>query len=161
MDEDGFSAILAISQFSKDVHHCGSQKAVNEDLVYFVEIDWVCKTHAVCVINKEGKICDEWRFKHSGVGLVKLVDALERPAACRPPRSGSRLKSYGEPSSRHLSKADSRCLQSIRSKLILLCAFRNCRRSVNGTNVSQRHVKQSRAHYFFTATGNSASVSFW
>jgi transposase len=43
---------------------------------WFVGIDWGPQAHAVCILDREGRICDERRVEHTAPALQALVDAL-------------------------------------------------------------------------------------
>lgn len=43
---------------------------------WFVGIDWASEAHEVCVLDREGKICERRQVKHTGPDLQALVDAL-------------------------------------------------------------------------------------
>ena len=43
---------------------------------WFVGIDWATETHAVCVLDRAGRVCDRRQVQHTAIGLQALVDAL-------------------------------------------------------------------------------------
>jgi transposase len=45
---------------------------------FFVGIDWAAETHAVCVMNADGRIVSEFTIKHSADGIALLVRRLTK-----------------------------------------------------------------------------------
>jgi transposase len=51
---------------------------------WFVGIDWAAETHEVCVLDREGRVCERQQVKHSAIGLQAFVEALLARAAGDP-----------------------------------------------------------------------------
>jgi transposase len=45
---------------------------------FFVGLDWAAETHAVCVINPEGRTMATFTVEHSAAGVRRLIDRLAR-----------------------------------------------------------------------------------
>jgi transposase len=45
---------------------------------FFVGLDWAAETHAVCVINTEGRALAQFMVEHSADGIRRLIDRLAR-----------------------------------------------------------------------------------
>ena len=45
---------------------------------YFAGLDWASQTHAVCVIDEHGSVCERLDVAHDAVGLAELKRRLER-----------------------------------------------------------------------------------
>jgi transposase len=43
---------------------------------WFVGIDWASTAHEVCVLDREGRLCDRRQVQHTANGLQEFVDAL-------------------------------------------------------------------------------------
>ena len=53
---------------------------------WFVGIDWASEAHMVCVLGREGRVCDERKVAHTATALHGFVDALMARAAGDPAR---------------------------------------------------------------------------
>ena len=51
---------------------------------YFVGIDWGTQIHRVAVLDKNGRVIEQYNADHSGEGLVALVKRLKQRTACEP-----------------------------------------------------------------------------
>ena len=51
---------------------------------YFVGIDWGTQTHRIAVMNRQGRVIEQFDAEHSGEGLVVLVNRLKQRTACDP-----------------------------------------------------------------------------
>lgn len=49
---------------------------------YFVGIDWGTQTHRIAVMNRNGRVIEQFNAEHSGEGLVVLVNRLKQQTAC-------------------------------------------------------------------------------
>jgi len=58
---------------------------LNEQLNYFVGIDWGTENHRIVLLNREGKVIEQYSAQHSGKGLQNLVDRLRKTCGCPPP----------------------------------------------------------------------------
>ena len=45
---------------------------------YFAGLDWASRTHAVCVIDPQGSVCERLEVAHDAAGLAHLVRRLKR-----------------------------------------------------------------------------------
>jgi 2-keto-3-deoxy-galactonokinase len=55
---------------------------LNEQLNYFVGIDWGTENHRIVLLNREGKVIEQYSAQHSGKGLENLVDRLRKTGRC-------------------------------------------------------------------------------
>jgi transposase len=53
---------------------------------WFVGIDWGSEAHAVCVLDREGQVCERRTIPHTASALVMLMDALVERAQGDPSR---------------------------------------------------------------------------
>jgi transposase len=53
---------------------------------WFVGIDWATQTHAVCILDREGHVCERQEVQHTAVALRTFVDALVKRADGDPAR---------------------------------------------------------------------------
>ena len=51
---------------------------------YFVGIDWGTQTHRIAMMDRKGRIIEQFNAEHSGEGLVVLVNKLKQRTACDP-----------------------------------------------------------------------------
>ncbi|WP_158793816.1 transposase [Granulicella sp. L60] len=51
---------------------------------YFVGIDWGTQTHRIAVLDRNGRVVEQFNAEHSGEGLVVLVNKLKQRTACDP-----------------------------------------------------------------------------
>ena len=51
---------------------------------YFVGIDWGTQTHRIAVMDRQGRVIEQFDAEHSGEGLVVLVNRLKQRTACDP-----------------------------------------------------------------------------
>ncbi len=51
---------------------------------YFVGIDWGTQTHRIAMMDRHGRVIEQFDAEHSGEGLVVLVDRLKQRTACDP-----------------------------------------------------------------------------
>ena len=51
---------------------------------YFVGIDWGTQTHRIAVMDRNGRVIEQFDAEHSGEGLVVLVNRLKQRTACDP-----------------------------------------------------------------------------
>jgi transposase len=51
---------------------------------WFVGIDWASETHEICVIDREGRVCERRQVPHTAAALQALVDRLGELAAGDP-----------------------------------------------------------------------------
>jgi transposase len=49
---------------------------------WFVGIDWATDAHAVCVVDREGRVVERREVPHTSAGLQQLVEALLERAGC-------------------------------------------------------------------------------
>lgn len=61
---------------------------IDDELRWFVGIDWATEEHQVSVLDAAGKIIGARKFKHSGTGLGALCDWLVGICGDAPPRIG-------------------------------------------------------------------------
>src|SRR3989441_1561235 len=47
---------------------------------WFVGIDWASDAHEVCVLDREGRVCERRQVKHTAIALQAFVDALRARA---------------------------------------------------------------------------------
>jgi transposase len=62
----------------------GLSDYLNEQLEYFVGLDWGSENHRIVLLNHEGRVIDQYDAAHSGRGLEALVDRLRRTCRCLP-----------------------------------------------------------------------------
>jgi transposase len=53
-------------------------------LEYFVGIDWGTETHRIAMMDRHGRVIEQFNAEHSGEGLVVLVNTLKQRTACDP-----------------------------------------------------------------------------
>ncbi len=53
---------------------------------WFVGIDWASQAHEVCILDRDGHVCERREVKHTATALQALVDALVERAAGEPAR---------------------------------------------------------------------------
>ncbi len=53
---------------------------------WFVGIDWASQAHAVCILDRDGRICERREVKHTAVALQAFVEGLVARAAGDPAR---------------------------------------------------------------------------
>jgi Transposase len=53
-------------------------------LEYFVGIDWGTQTHRIAVMDRNGRVIEQFNAEHSGEGLMVLVNRLKQRTACDP-----------------------------------------------------------------------------
>ena len=51
---------------------------------YFVGIDWGTQTHRTAMMDRHGRVIEQFDAEHSGEGLVVLVNRLKQRTACDP-----------------------------------------------------------------------------
>ena len=51
---------------------------------YFVGIDWGTQTHRIAMMDKHGRVIEQFDAEHGGEGLVVLVNKLKQRTACDP-----------------------------------------------------------------------------
>ena len=51
---------------------------------YFVGIDWGTQTHRIAMMDKQGRVIEQFDAEHSGEGLVILVNKIKQRTACEP-----------------------------------------------------------------------------
>ena len=51
---------------------------------YFVGIDWGTQTHRIVMMDRHGRVLEQFGAEHSGEGLVVLVNRLKQRTACDP-----------------------------------------------------------------------------
>ena len=51
---------------------------------YFVGIDWGTQNHRIAVMDRNGRVIEQFDAEHSGEGLVVLVNKLKQRTACDP-----------------------------------------------------------------------------
>jgi transposase len=61
---------------------------LNEQLKYFVGLDWGSENHRIMLLNQEGRVIEQYDAAHSGRGLETLVDRLRRACRCLPEEVG-------------------------------------------------------------------------
>ncbi len=61
---------------------------MNQNLVYYVGIDWGAENHRVVLLNQEGRRIEQYDATHSGTGLAELVDHLRNSCRCLPSEVG-------------------------------------------------------------------------
>jgi transposase len=44
---------------------------------FFAGLDWASQSHAVCVIDEQGKVCEQFDIEHNAAGLARLQRRLE------------------------------------------------------------------------------------
>jgi transposase len=59
---------------------------LNEQLQYFVGLDWGTESHRVVLLNFEGRVIEQYDAGHSGKDLAILIDRLRSTCQC-PPRA--------------------------------------------------------------------------
>ena len=59
---------------------------LNEQLQYFVGLDWGTENHRVVLLNFEGRVIEQYDAGHSGKDLAILIDRLRSTCQC-PPRA--------------------------------------------------------------------------
>ena len=57
---------------------------MNEQLQYFVGVDWGTENHRVALLDLNGKQLDEYDAGHSGKDLAILLDRLRSACHCSP-----------------------------------------------------------------------------
>lgn len=57
---------------------------LNEELQYFVGIDWGTENHRIVLVNQEGRVLEQYDAGHSGKDLAILVDRLRSSCRCSP-----------------------------------------------------------------------------
>ena len=50
---------------------------------FFVGIDWAAQTHAVCVLDRSGRVLSEFTIAHTAAGFAELLARLGRLARDR------------------------------------------------------------------------------
>jgi activator of 2-hydroxyglutaryl-CoA dehydratase len=55
----------------------GLSDYLNEQLQYFVGLDWGSENHRIVLLNHEGRVIEQYDAAHSGRGLEALVDRSE------------------------------------------------------------------------------------
>ena len=45
---------------------------------WFVGIDWASEAHAVCLVDREGRVADQREVKHTATALHDFIGALAR-----------------------------------------------------------------------------------
>lgn len=65
-----------------DVRHRGSgserRSNLQNDLLWFVGIDWGSEKHRICLLNREGEVVEKRWIEHSGHALTELADWLRQ-----------------------------------------------------------------------------------
>jgi transposase len=61
---------------------------LNEQLKYFVGLDWGSENHRIVLLNHEGRVIEQYDAAHSGRGLETLVDRLRKACLCLPEEVG-------------------------------------------------------------------------
>jgi len=61
---------------------------MNEQLIYFVGIDWGAENHRIVLLNQEGRRIEQYDAAHSGAGLADMVDHLRKCCRCSPSEVG-------------------------------------------------------------------------
>jgi len=61
---------------------------LNEELQYFVGLDWGSENHRIILLNDEGRVIEQYDAAHSGRGLEALVDRLRKTCRCLPEKVG-------------------------------------------------------------------------
>ena len=51
---------------------------------YFVGIDWGTQAHRIAVMDRHGRVIEQFNAEHSGEGLVALVNKLKQRTVCDP-----------------------------------------------------------------------------
>ena len=51
---------------------------------YFVGVDWGTQIHRIAVMDRNGRVIEQFDAEHSGEGLVLLVDKLKQRTGCEP-----------------------------------------------------------------------------
>jgi hypothetical protein len=64
--------------FASGFEEGGDEMGDNAPIAVIVGIDWATEEHQVCALHPSGQILGQRAFKHSGEGLSKLVEWLER-----------------------------------------------------------------------------------
>lgn len=59
---------------------------MTETFAWFVGIDWGSETHALCVVDRAGAVCEERVVAHTGVALHETLQAVCRQTGARPPQ---------------------------------------------------------------------------
>ena len=54
---------------------------------FFAGLDWASRTHAVCVIDEHGSVCEQFEITHDAAGLTELRRRLTHFG--RPPSPSS------------------------------------------------------------------------
>lgn len=44
---------------------------------FFAGLDWASQSHAVCILDKQGKLCEQFVIEHNAAGLARLQRRLE------------------------------------------------------------------------------------
>ena len=56
---------------------------------FFAGLDWASRTHAVCVIDSQGSVCERFDVAHDAAGLAELCrGACATGSARRSPSNG-------------------------------------------------------------------------
>ena len=53
---------------------------------WFVGVDWASEAHAICIVDREGRICDQREVKHTAAALQAWIDDLVARASDEPSR---------------------------------------------------------------------------
>ena len=79
---------VRVASQNKNILERKDNISLNEQLHYFVGIDWGSENHRVVLLDSEGLRIEQYDATHSGKGLADLMDRLRSTCQCPPSEVG-------------------------------------------------------------------------